>query len=142
MPRSTPSTIRPKARAQAQAGFTLVEVVVALTILAVGVIAVLQLFPLAQTQARKANEKSMVASLATTELGRVRAGGVGNSLSDWAVENALKQLNEQERAYALYDSWRSSVQRVSGDVDLYRVTFNVRLFDGAEEKFVTYVTQP
>lgn len=125
-----------------EAGFTLLEIIVALTILAVGVIAVLQLFPLAQTQARRASEKTAVASLARTELGRVRAGGVGNSLTDWAVENALKQLNEQERAYALYDSWRSSVQRVAGDVDLYRITFNVRLFDGSEEKFVTYVTEP
>lgn len=129
------------ARRAPQAGFTLLEIIVSLTILAVGIIAVLQLFPLAQTQARRATEKTTVASLARTELGRVRAGGVGNNLSDWAVENALKQLNEQERAYALYDSWRSSVQRVSGDVDLYRVTFSVRLFDGSEEKFVTYVTE-
>ncbi len=126
----------------AQGGFTLLEIIVSLTILGVGVIAVLQLFPLAQSQARRASEKTTVASLARTELGEVKAGGVGNNLNDWAVENALKQLNEQERAYALYDSWRSSVQRVSGDVDLYRVTFSVRLFDGSEEKFVTYATEP
>lgn len=125
-----------------EAGFTLLEIIVSLTILAVGVIAVLQLFPIAQTQARRASERTTVASLARTELGRVKAGGVGNNLTDWAVENALKQLNEQERAYALYDSWRSSVQRVSGDVDLFRVTFSVRLYDGSEEKFVTYVTEP
>lgn len=136
---------RPLTRAQrrtAASGFTLLEVIVSLTILAVGIITVLQLFPLAQTQARKATERSTVASLAQTQLGQVKAGGVGNSLNDWAVENALKQLNEQERAYALYDSWRSSVQRVSGDVDLFRVTFSVKLFDDSEEKFVMYVTEP
>lgn len=138
MPRHAPHRQRPTG----QAGFTLLEIIVSLTILAVGIMAVLQLFPLAQTQARKASERTTVASLARTQLGKVKAGVVGNTLSDWAVENALKQLNEQERAYALYDSWRSSVQRVAGDVDLFRVTFSVRLFDGSDETFVTYVTEP
>jgi len=122
-------------------GFSLLEVIVALTILAVGIIAVLQLFPQALRQSRIASERTTVASLAQTELGRVRAGGAGGSLEDWAAQNALKQLTDAERAYALYDSWRSSVVRVGGDVDLYRVTFNVRMFDGQEEKFVTYVTR-
>jgi hypothetical protein len=38
------------------------------------------------------------------------------------------------------------VQRVQGSslgtVDLYRVTFAVRMLDGREETFVTYVTEP
>jgi len=121
-------------------GFTLVEVLVALTILAAGIIAVVRLFPVALQQSRIAQERTTVASLARTELGRVRAGGVGNQLNEWAVENALRQLTSAERAYSLYDSWRATVKRVGGDVDLFRVTFSVRLFDGSEEQFVTYVT--
>lgn len=122
-------------------GFTLLEVIVALTILAVGIIAILQLFPTSLRQARLAAEKTTVASLARTELGRVRAGGVGNQLAQWAEQNALRQLTEVQRAYAMYESWRSTVQRVGGDVDLFRVTFTVRMPDERDEKFVTYVTR-
>lgn len=122
-------------------GFTLLEVLVALTLLAIGILAIMQLFPQALSQSRVAAERTTVASLARSELGRVKAQGVGSQLSDWAVANALKELTTIEQSYALYESWRSTVQRVGGDVDLYRVTFNVRMFDGREEKFVTYVTE-
>ncbi len=136
---------------RSNSGFTILEVVVALSIMAVGIMAIMQLFPISMQQQHRSAERSAVASLARSELGRVRAGGVfsQSDLRDymvrWAEENALRTLTEAERAYALYDSWRSSVQRVSspfGDqVSLFRVTFSVRLFDGAEEKFVTYVTE-
>lgn len=125
-----------------RAGFTLLEVIVALTILAVAIIAILQLFPISLSQTRTAAERTTVASLARTELGKVRAGGVGGPLESWAAQNALKQLTETQRAYALYEGWRSTVQRVGGDVDLFRITFRVRMFDGREEEFVTYVTDP
>jgi len=80
--------------------------------------------------------------LAKTELGKVKAGGVGNQLVEWAKSNALRDLADTEGGLdALYAGWRSTVQRVGGDVDLYRVTFAVQLFDGTEETFVTYVTE-
>jgi prepilin-type N-terminal cleavage/methylation domain-containing protein len=132
------------------AGFSLVEILVALTILAVGIIAVMRLFPVSFQQAHLAAERTTVASVARTELGRVRAGGVYNQdnfqpwLAEWARQNALRSLSETNRAYSMYDSWRTSVQRVGGGEtgdDLYRVTFSVRLIDGREEKFVTYVTE-
>lgn len=126
---------------RADSGFSLLEVMVALTVLAVGIIAVMRLFPASLQQSRIAAERTTVSSLANTELGRVKAGGVGNQLSEWAIDNALKTLNASEKAYALYDSWRSSVQRVGGDVDLFRVTFSVQMFDGRQETFVTYVTR-
>lgn len=122
-------------------GFTLLEIMVALTLLAIGIIAVLQLFPQSLRQSRIAAEKTTVANLAQTELGRVRAGGVGDALNAWATRNALKELTSAQKAYSLYESWRSTVQRVGGDLDLYRVTFAVTMFDGREEKFVTYVTE-
>ncbi|MBI2432097.1 MAG: prepilin-type N-terminal cleavage/methylation domain-containing protein [Candidatus Hydrogenedentes bacterium] len=134
-------------RATTQAGFSLLEVMVAVTILAVGLIAVMQLFPASLRQSRVAAERTTVASLANTELGRVKAGGVGNQLSQWAADNAqvtaelLASAGNIYAASALYSGWKSSVQRVGGDVDLYRVTFSVQMFDGREENFVTYVTR-
>jgi prepilin-type N-terminal cleavage/methylation domain-containing protein len=139
-------------------GFTLLEVVVSLAILAGGIIAILQLFPLAQQQQRIAAGRTTVATLARTELGKVRAGGIFNQaaggtiqdyIDNWARENALVMLSQAQRAYMLYDGWRARVERVSGpfagageeDVSLYRITFAVQMPDGQEEKFVTYVTE-
>jgi prepilin-type N-terminal cleavage/methylation domain-containing protein len=130
----------PKQR-RARAGFTLLEVVVALSILAVGIIAIMQLFPVSLRQQRIAAERTVVASLAKTQLGKVKVSGVGSQLQNWARENALRSLTDTQRAYALYQGWRSSVQRVGGDIDLFRVTFAVEMIDGREEKFVVYVTK-
>ncbi len=123
-------------------GFTLLEVMVALTILAVGLVAIMRLFPSAVSQSRRSAERTTVSMLAKTELGKVKAGGVGNQLVEWAKNNALRNLANASGGYDdLYAGWRSTVQRVGGDVDLYRVTFAVELFDGTEETFVTYVTE-
>jgi prepilin-type N-terminal cleavage/methylation domain-containing protein len=131
-------------------GFTLLEVIVSLTILAVGIIAVMRLVPMALQNTHKAAEQTTVASLARMELGRARAGGVynqdgfGSWVRGWAEQNAANMLNEAQRAYSMYNGWRTSVERVGGGmpgVDLYRVTFSVRLMDGREEKFVTYITE-
>ncbi len=126
---------------KANSGFTLLEILVALTILAVGIMAILQLFPMSLRQSQTAAERTTIASLARSELGRVRAGGVGNFLNQWAESNTVRALTEAQKAYSLYDSWRTTVQRIAGEVDLYRITFVVRMFDGREEKFVTYVTE-
>lgn len=131
-------------------GFTLLEVLVALVILGVAIISVMRLFPMSLQNTHRAAEQTTVASLAKMELGRARANGVYNQnnyqpwVENWAQDNALRMLTEAQRAYTLYDSWRSSVQRVGGGpsgVDLYRITFSVKLIDGREEKFVTYVTE-
>ncbi|MBW7863176.1 MAG: prepilin-type N-terminal cleavage/methylation domain-containing protein [Candidatus Hydrogenedentes bacterium] len=124
-----------------RAGFTLLEVVIALTILAVGIMAVMALFPASLTQQRVAAERTVIASLARTQLSEVRTGGMGASLSEWIRGNAYRVVDAAARGYTLYDSWRASATRVGGPgVELYRVVFSVRLNNGREEEFVTYVT--
>ena len=123
-------------------GFTLVEVIVALTILSIGIIAIMRLFPTSIQQTRIAAERQQASFLAKTEMGKLRAGGVGAQLNSWAADNAFRNLATAGGTYeGLYKSWTSTVKRVSGEVDLYRVTFNVEMFDGRRERFVTYVTE-
>lgn len=125
-------------------GFTLVEVIVALTILSIGIIAIMRLFPTSIQQTRLAAERQQAAFLAKTELGKLRSGGVGPQLTAWAVDNAYRDMatpSGSNNYDVLYKSWTSTVKRVSGEVDLYRVTFNVEMFDGRRERFVTYVTE-
>jgi len=126
---------------QSQSGFTLVEVIVALTILSIGIIAIMRLFPQSIQQTRIAAERQQVSFLAKTELGQLRAGGVGPQMADWAQNNAYNNIEAAGGAYGMYRSWTSTVRRVSSEVDLYRVTFNVEMYDGRRERFVTYVTQ-
>lgn len=125
-----------------QRGFTLVEVIVALTILSIGIIAIMRLFPTSIQQTRIAAERQQASFLAKSELGQLRAGGVGPGMSGWATDNAFHSLAQAGGEYTgLYKSWTSTVKRVSSDVDLYRVTLNVEMFDGRRERFVTYVTE-
>lgn len=123
-------------------GFTLIEVIVALTILSIGIIAIMRLFPRSIQQTRVAAERQQAAFLAKSELGNLRAGGVGPAFNAWAAQNAFRSLAAADGSYTgLYKSWSSTVKRVSSDVDLYRVTYSVEMFDGRRERFVTYVTQ-
>jgi len=125
-----------------QLGFTLLEVLIALTILAVGILAVMRLFPMALVQQRRAAERTVIASLARTQLSTVRTGGVGQSLVSFLQRNAYHTVAQAARSYTLYDSWRTSVTRMGQpDVELYRVVFTVRMHDGRDEEFVTYVTE-
>lgn len=122
-------------------GFTLIEVMVALTILSIGIIAIMRLFPQSIRQTRLAAERQQVSFLAKSELGQLRAGGVGPQLSQWALDNAFQNFGGAGGAYGLYKGWNATVKRVSSEVDLYRVTYTVEMFDGRRERFVTYVTQ-
>lgn len=121
-------------------GFTLLEVLIALGILGVGIIAVMQLFPASLTQSRIAAESTVITNVANSELGRLRAIDLRSDLSSWTDRNTFHTLDSIERIYALYEGWQSVVHRVPGAPDTYRVTFSVQLADGRVETFVTYVT--
>lgn len=124
-----------------QRGFTLLEVLVAMVILSIGVIAVLQLFPHSLRQVRLSAERTQAAQLADSRFGQLRAGGVGNELALWASDNSLHtDLLNLAAGEALYSGYTSTVQRVASAGEMYRVTFVVLMPDGRHETFVTYVT--
>jgi type IV pilus modification protein PilV len=125
-----------------QRGFTLIEVIVALTILSIGIIAIMKLFPRSIQQTRQAAERQQASFLAKTELGNLRSGGVDFEFTTWAADNAFRAIVAADGSYTgLYKSMSSTLKRVSSDVDLYRVTYSVEMFDGRRERFVTYVTE-
>lgn len=121
-------------------GFTLVEVLVAMVILGVGILAIVQLFPQSLRQTRVNAERTDIGQLASSKLDRLRMEGVGG-MSQWIVDNAMRNLDATARAYTLYEGWQSTVQRTAIGPDTYRVTFTVKLTDGRTETFVTYVTK-
>jgi prepilin-type N-terminal cleavage/methylation domain-containing protein len=139
----------PKKRLPKNAGFTLLETVVALSLLAIGVLGTLELFPLAMRNQQIAVERSSVASMVRTELGKLRSGAIARQedfdefLAEWIVENAYRGPDISGKQ--LHNGWRASVEAVAGGYDqsvkLYRVTISVDLVGGQNETFVTYLTE-
>lgn len=123
-------------------GFSLLEIVIALAIISGGVVAVFTLFPTAQKLLINSAADNNISNLARTEMSRVRvSGALSTGLNSWLKDNSFQMLSTTASAYDLYQHYGATVSRVSLGKDLYRVTFKVRLNDGREERFVTYVTE-
>jgi len=117
-------------------------VLVALAILATGIMGAMQLFPAAIQQTHAAAERTAAANLANSELTRLRSLDVfSDDFLSWLYKNTLEMLASTEQAYALYDGWLTTVQQTGASSDTYRVTFSVQMMDGRRETFVTYVTR-
>lgn len=133
-----------------QGGFTLLETLVALVILATGILSILLLFPIAMERHRVNTLRTMTTTIAQTQLGRLRAGDTDVNFHQWLQENKMYVLgfnpdpmeNRKEEFIKNYiKSWVVSSQP-AGEINLglYRVTIGLRLWDGRTEYYTTYVT--
>ncbi len=130
-------------------GFTLLEVVIALTILTIGVLGIFQLFPSALRNVRLAAARREVASLASGVLGQARMVGAEtwykNRIMEYVVEGtdpwSRSGLDSYAATASMYDAYATTLERMSGAgrVYLQRITFTADMFDGRKERFVTYV---
>ncbi|HRK35761.1 MAG TPA: hypothetical protein PLJ47_14285 [Candidatus Hydrogenedentes bacterium] len=133
-------------------GFSPVEVLIAMGILAIGIIAVVRLFPSGLAFSRIAQERTIAAELAQSNLSRMRMAGASNllgvaqagTLYGFTASNSSYSLGVGDRnpVDGVVGGYASSVRRVngSGDQALVRVTFTVDMPDGRRENFVTYLT--
>ena len=122
-----------------QEGFTLLEVLIALAILIVGIVAIMQLFPSSLLQARIAAEKTITAELANSVVGQIRAASAEALYKDALPPGMLAVYG----ALGLYDGYTTTVDRLGGASEVYlqRVTFTVQFPEGRRESFVTYMAQ-
>ncbi len=120
-------------------GFTLLEVLIALAILIIGIVAVMQLFPRSLLNARVAAERTVTAELANSVMGQIRASSA-EALFGGRLPDGLLSVYS---SYGLYSAYTTTVQRLngSGDTFLQQVTFTVTFADGREEQFTTYVAR-
>lgn len=86
-PQDTPHRARPGRRLRAAAGFTMVEVMIALVIFSAGVLATSGLLFAALEMGARATRNDAALSLARSELGRLRAAGSQASVSLASVPN-------------------------------------------------------
>lgn len=155
---------------RSQHGFTLLEVLVAMFILIVGIIAVMQMLPTSLLQARMAAERSVGAQIARNVLGSIRAADAQSittgalerydaELDDPAtldiVENALLNLDRVQNPDKVLANipaavnpshlygYQTIVQPMPGanETHLYKVTLVLDYADGRTESYVTYVSK-
>lgn len=121
-------------------GFTLLEVIIAMGILIIGIMAVMQLIPSSLLQQRMAQERTITAELANSVMGQLRASG-GRALFRGNIPSSILTVYD---VYGLYDSYTTNIDHMTGSAEVFlqRVTFTVALPDGREETFVTFVSQP
>lgn len=123
-----------------RAGFTLLEVLVALAILLVGLVSILVLFPRSLSQAGTANRKAQSADAASEVLGEVQQIG-----ADYLYYNQIDQdlLHERNPAAAFeYTTTAQRHQHGNADTKLQRVTYTVTYPNGTHQTFMTYVVLP
>jgi prepilin-type N-terminal cleavage/methylation domain-containing protein len=124
-----------------QGGFTLLETLIALVILATGILSILLLFPIAMERHRVNTLRTMTTTIAQTQLGRLRAGDTDVNFHQWLRDNKLKPVESSNPISQHIKSWVVSSQP-AGEINLglYRVTIGLRLWDGRTEYYTTYVT--
>lgn len=124
-----------------RAGFTLLETLVALVILATGLLSIMLLFPIAMQRHRVNTLRTMTTTIAQTQLGSLRSGDTDLSFHQWLSTNRLKTVAADDPTSQYIESWVVSSQ-AAGEIDLglYRVTIGLRLWDGRTEYYTTYVT--
>ncbi|MGI6458793.1 MAG: type IV pilus modification PilV family protein [Candidatus Hydrogenedentales bacterium] len=134
-----------------QNGYSLLEVLIALSIMMIGIGGVYRLFPMSMQAARLADEKIVSSELASSRLGRLRSSGVQGVMLNfrtspdaWDVdEHYTKVLSAADQAHASYEGYTTILQRLQGARDVYyqRALFTVRMSDGRDETFVTYIVE-
>ena len=107
-------------------GFTLLEILVALSILLVGLTSVLVLFPQSLSQASTANQKTNASNQASEIFGEI--GQIG---ADALYYDRVP-----------YDKLRRSSDDGSTDSKLQRVTLTVTFPNGTSQTYATYVVKP
>jgi type II secretory pathway pseudopilin PulG len=129
-------------------GYTFIEMLVAMTILIIGIVFIMRMLPAALRAAHMAGERSVAAQFAGSQLGMTRAAGAeviqlddtSFPLSQRSVFSAASGIYD---IYSMYTGWQSDLQRMDGAAETYlqRVVFSVEMPDGRRESFVTYVTR-
>lgn len=123
------------------AGFSLLETLIAMAILAIGILAIILVFPAAMDRQRLNTLRTMTTTVSQTQLNRLKATGSSEELDTWLT--TLQQqpnLNPGSPESFYVKSWVVSSQPY-GEINsgLYRITFGLRLWDNRVEYYTTYV---
>ena len=128
-------------RSRREYGFTPLEVLIALAILLIGVLAIMKLFPMGLNNAQIAQERLQAVSLADERLGMLRMAG-SQGLIDGSGDPGFTGMANINAPFTQYQAYHTHTQRMLGasGTHLQRVVFTVTMPDGRRESYVTYVS--
>ena len=125
---------------KADAGFTLMEVLVALAVLLIGLVSVMTLFPQSLSLASTAHKKTIAAEEATQVMGEISQIGADALYYEQIDPDRLTKDPDNEPVGVV-----TTTQRMGGtnsNSRLQRVTITVTFPNGSTESFSTYVVNP
>ncbi len=126
-----------------RSGYSLVELLIALTILGIGLMATLRLFTQSLDNVQTANQRAVVSQLAESYMGRARAAGAKDLLVYRPRSVTVDAEADNSEDLAFFNNWSMHTEHVSAqeEVFLQRLTLVFELPDGRRETFVTYVAR-
>jgi prepilin-type N-terminal cleavage/methylation domain-containing protein len=127
----------------AHSGYSLLELLIALSILAIGLIGSMKLFTQSLENIQVANERTTVAEIARSTMARTRSAGAKDLLvyRPRNVTVDAEKDNSDDQAY--YNKWNLHVGQAGGggEVFLQRMTLSFEFPDGRTQSYVTYVAR-
>ncbi len=135
-----------KTAPRGQAGFSLLEVLIALAILGIAVAFIVSFFPASLENTQIAAQRAVVSELAESSLNRFRTSGAEHL---WESIARLQDIYPMYLAtgiyttYSLYEDYYTLLTPLRGaeDVFLQRVSFTVELPNERSQSFVTYIAE-
>ena len=130
--------------ARGESGLGLLEVLVAATIFVIGIVAVLSFFPTALKQLQVANQRTISAELAESNMAEVRVATAEALYNQqFLTSGLLRAVSSIYAAYGLYSGFSTAVSPMRGgdSTFLQRLTLSIQMPDGREETYVTYVAK-
>lgn len=122
------------------AGFTLLEVLVALAILLIGLVSVLGMFPQSLQLADTANKKTIASENATMVMGEISQLGA-DALYYEQIDPDLLTHDPDAGAVGVMTTTQRMSTNPSG-ANLQRVTITVSFPNGSHQSYSTYVVNP
>ena len=123
-----------------RAGFTLLEVLVALAILLIGLVSVLALFPQSLSLANTANKKTIASEYTSNVMGEINQLGADALFYD-QIDPDLLTIQPENGPVGLVTTTQRLGRGNSGS-NLQRVTITVTFPNGSTESYSTYVVNP
>lgn len=129
-----------RTRHKADGGFTLLEVLVALSILLIGLVSVLALFPRSLQMADIANKRTIASEQANQVMGEIAQLGADALYYD-QIDPDLLTVDPANAPVGVV----TTTQRMGGanpESKLQRVTITVTFANGSSQSFSSYVVNP
>lgn len=128
-------------RKNIQSGFTLMEILIAVAVLAIGVVSVVNLFPVGLQAARRTANFSDAAALAQMQMEIYRSYGYGEIDAAFASDPGYYpgQTDTEDFPDNEDYSWWMMLEK-HNTLEMFEVSLNIYWLDGGQEQYEIFVT--